>query len=122
MLLNLSNHPAGTWTAAQITAANREFGEIVDMPFPPVNPAASLEEIDLLAEQHFQEILKHREAATGANLAIHLMGEQTFCFRLLKKLEAARIPTVASTNARKAVSKDGVKTSVFEFISFRNYF
>lgn len=122
MLINLSNHPAGTWTAAQITAANKQFGKIVDIPFPAVDPAAALHEIDQLAEKYLQEILQSRDQLASDQLTVHLMGEHTFCFRLLTKLERLNIPAVASTNKRISHSKDGVKTSLFEFISFRNYF
>lgn len=38
MLLNLSNHPSSLWCDEQIKAAETLFGEIVDLPFPQVDP------------------------------------------------------------------------------------
>lgn len=38
MLLNLSNHPSSLWCDEQKKAAETLFGEIVDLPFPQVDP------------------------------------------------------------------------------------
>ena len=40
MLINFTNHPAARWSEAQRMAA-RQYGAVVDLPFPEVDPAAS---------------------------------------------------------------------------------
>jgi len=38
-LINLSNHPSGNWPAEQIQVAQAQYGRVVDMPFPRINPS-----------------------------------------------------------------------------------
>lgn len=40
MFVNFTNHPSGSWGAAQRRAA-QVYGEILDLPFPDVPPALS---------------------------------------------------------------------------------
>ena len=41
MFVNFTNHPSGSWGAAQRRAA-QVYGEILDLPFPDVPPALSV--------------------------------------------------------------------------------
>lgn len=118
MLINLTNHPLKTWSAAQICAAEK-YGEIVDYPFPQVLPSATTEEIQALAEEIMHDLLSRYE---NTDITIHLMGEFTLCFSLLKLFEKNNIPCVASTTERVSVeNEDGTKTSCFRFVQFRRY-
>ena len=56
MLLNLSNHPSSGWDAAQLNAA-RDFGGVVDWPFPAVAPEADEGEIGRLADEYCARVL-----------------------------------------------------------------
>ena len=54
--------------------------------------------------------------------AVHLMGEQTFCFALLNYVGVDKIPFYASTTERNVIElENGSKQSVFKFVRFRRY-
>lgn len=119
MLLNLSNHPSNTWSKQQKDAAILQFGGILDMPFPEIDPDASLEQVQQLARETFDSIM----ALQIPDLSIHLMGEFTFCFQAINLFANKGIFCFASTTKRSvAFNSDGSKTSIFEFRFFRPYF
>lgn len=116
MLINLSNHPSEKWSDAQRTTAEKDYGTIQDMPFPNINPAATAEEVQALAVKYVLLI-----TLTKAK-NVHLMGEMTFSFALLKMLYGFGINCIASTSERKSVeNSDGTKTIQFDFVQFRAY-
>lgn len=118
LFLNLSNHPSDKWSEAQLDAA-RAYGEVVDMPFPVIDPGATTEEIHRLVEEYAEKITS---SYSDRDLTIHLMGEMTFTFRLVTLLLARGIRCVASTTQRKTSElADGKKESIFEFKEFREY-
>lgn len=120
MLLNLSNHPSNLWTEVQKQQANKLFGEIVDMPFPAIDPAGDESYIEQLANEYLQKILLLRHQ--HPSLTVHLMGELTFCFAMVQLLKSYNIPCVASTTTRKVVITDNnKKISEFIFVRFRYY-
>jgi hypothetical protein len=114
MLLNLSNHPSSSWSAEQISAA-QDYGDIVDMPFPNIDPYATIDEINLLAEKYLVDIRKIDP------MAIHLMGELTFTFCLVQHLQRMGYLCLASTSERLVEEKDGKKIITFNFVQFRSY-
>jgi hypothetical protein len=116
MLLNLSNHPSSSWPDKQLQEARKSYGTIEDLPFPQIDPEASEESIDKLAEQYLAKILDMQPKA------VHLMGELTFTFALIRLLQSQGIICVASTTHRTSeVLDDGKKISKFEFVRFRTY-
>ncbi len=119
LFLNLSNHPSDKWSKAQLDAA-RAYGEVVDMPFPVIDPGATTEDIHRLAEEYADRITS---SYLGRDLmTVHLMGEMTFCFRLVTLLHARGVRCVASTTQRKTSELEGSKKeSIFEFQAFREY-
>lgn len=118
MLINLSNHPYEKWDEAQLKAG-REFGEIVDLPFPAVDPNGDEQYIQNLAEEYSNKIA---EMAEGHQVTVHLMGEMTFTFALISKLAKLGIRCVASTTERIASEgPGGAKTLIFKFVKFRYY-
>lgn len=119
LFLNLSNHSSDKWSKAQLDAA-RAYGEVVDMPFPVIDPGATTEEIHRLAEEYADRITS---SYLGRDLmTVHLMGEMTFCFRLVTLLHARGVRCVASTTQRKTSELEGSKKeSIFEFQAFREY-
>ncbi len=118
LFLNLSNHSSDKWSEAQLDAA-RAYGEVVDMPFPVIDPGATTEEIHRLAEEYAEKITS---SYPDRDLTIHLMGEMTFTFRLVTLLLARGVRCVASTTQRKTSElADGKKESIFEFKEFREY-
>ncbi len=119
MLLNLTNHPSSGWSQAQKDAAIKQFGGIVDMPFPEINPDASLEEVQSLAQETFKKI----KGMKLSNLSVHVMGEFTFCYRLLHLFEKEGIASYSSTSKRiSSTNSKGERLSQFVFQKFRPYF
>lgn len=119
MLLNLSNHPSSKWSHQQKDAAIKQFGGVLDMPFPMIDPNATLEEVQSLAEETFEAI----NALHLTGLSVHVMGEFTFCYAFLKLLEQQGIDAYASTTKREVrIDESGIKTSVFLFFKFRLYY
>lgn len=119
MLINLSNHPSEKWSKEQTDAANSQFGEILDMPFPQVNPEADENEIAVLADQYVEKI---RTFAIERPVTVHIMGEMTLTFAIIGRLKSLDIPCVASTTQRLVKEMgDGHKDVVFQFVRFRNY-
>lgn len=116
MLINLSNHSFEQWPKEQLDMANKLYSEVVDLPFPKIDPQATTDEIRLIVESYE---IKVRKADPQA---VHIMGEMTFTYMFVKQMERIGISCVASTTDRLAVEKEGVKTSIFKFVQFRNYF
>jgi hypothetical protein len=135
MLLNLSNHPSANWSEEQLQTAIELFGRVEDLPFPHIDPKAGKDEIKKLASHYFNQIkelsetekLQRAQTDDGvfsgeSKVTVHLMGELTFCFALLKMLQSANIKCVASTTERQVIQeKDGRKTVQFQFVQFREY-
>jgi len=116
MLLNLSDHPSANWSAEQTDAAILRWGSIEDLPFPHIPPEWEHYEVEELVEQYYNKIRKLYP------IAVHLMGELTFCFSLIAKLQQAGIPCVAATTLRNTVDNpDGTKVATFRFIKFRSF-
>lgn len=119
MLLNLSNHPSPSWDSYQLQTAKEQFGEVIDIAFPNINPNDTEEEIKQLAKQYANTIL---EKYNSENLVVHLMGELCFSFALLKLLQEKGIKVVASTTERIVKEMENQQKAVsFKFVKFREY-
>jgi len=117
MFVNLSNHPSASWSRKQLKAA-MAFGEVIDIPFPDVSPQMDEQEISLLADDYLQRV---RDISPDP-CTVHVMGELTFSFVLVNRLQAAGYTCVASTTKRVVeILPDGSKVSKFNFVRFRNY-
>lgn len=118
MLINLSNHPSQYWGNRQMEAA-RCYGDVVDLPFPVVAPDADSQELQILAQDCVQKILSLDK---GNRITVHIMGEMTLSFIVVKLLKEKGIRCVASTTERKTTyNDDGAKLSEFSFVKFREY-
>lgn len=116
--INVSNHPSSKWSDAQLNAA-KSFGDIVDLPFPQIDPSHSHSQIEMLASDYADKI---KEIAPDGSAVIHIMGEMTFTFAIVCRLKALGFRCVASTTERKVVEKaDNVRETTFEFVQFREY-
>ena len=60
--INFTNHPSSQWSESQILAA-KSFGEIIDLPFPSVDPFCDEEEIEQLAKQYVDKITDNNPVA-----------------------------------------------------------
>lgn len=118
MLINLSNHPSDRWSPAQRQAATAEYGEIMDIAFPAIPPAASTTEVHHLVQDTLARITEQTDLQ-----AVHVMGEMTYVYAMVTQLQAVGIPAIASTSQRNTIDHpDGTKTVQFEFVQFRPYF
>lgn len=116
MFINLTNHPSENWSGEQLEAAQR-YGEIVDMPFPNIEPFFTTKDIEDLADITVDGI-----KGLDANPIVHVMGEMTFSYAIVSRLKALGITCVASTTERNIrMMLDGKKISEFKFVQFREY-
>ena len=113
MFINLSNHPSASWSSAQLAAAG---GKVIDLDFPAVDPYGDEDYIEQLVNDYYNKIITFQGIT-----AVHIMGEMTFCYKLITKLKAHNIRCLASTTKRETVEENGVKISKFNFIRFREY-
>lgn len=119
MLINCTNHPYEIWNDAQRKAAE-VYGEVVDFPFPHIDPELTVEDLRKLTEDCCEKI-KVRSPA-----AVMVAGEFTFTFMLVDKLIRDGITVICSCSRRMTVESkkdDGTneKKSVFLFERFREY-
>lgn len=118
LLVNFSNHPSRYWDNKQ-REASRDYGELVDMPFPKIAPNATNEELQKLTYLYVQRITS---LGSPKEINVHIMGEMTFTYMIVTKLKELGIRCVASTTERKtSYSEDGTKLSEFSFVRFREY-
>ena len=122
VFLNISNHPSEKWCKEQRAAAEK-FGkgiEIVDLPFPPVDPCCTEEELNELVDRYYAAVMSYEKPV------VMLQGEYRFTYRLLCRLKKENITVVASCSVRKStefIDENGktVRKSFFEFAAFREY-
>jgi hypothetical protein len=120
MLINFTNHPSSKWSAEQ-TAVASTYGEILDIPFPDIDPLGSEQYIAKLVETYAKEI-------TGRNpAAVLCQGEMTFAFSVAQKLVNRGTTVLAACSKREATEKTdtegmATKTAEFKFVRFRKYF
>ena len=119
IFINYSNHPSRNWSSEQMAAAKEYGEEVVDLPFAQINPEANSESISKIVESEAAKLLN---LAEGKNATVHIMGEMTLTFALVKRLQARGVRCVASTTERCVrETDDGVKESIFKFVRFREY-
>ena len=100
-------------------SAQMQYGEIIDMPFPQVDPMGSKEEVTQLAMQ----LLRQTQAIeTSENAVVHIMGELNLTYALVNMLKASGYTCVASTSTREVYEEElGKKVVFFKFVRFREY-
>lgn len=119
MLINLSNHPSAAWPEHQMHIAKKLFDDVVDIPFPAVDPKADEVEICSLANKlavQCSNLLPKK-----GNHAVHVMGEMTLMFSTICQLKSIGIRCVASTTDRNSYIADNKKITEFNFVRFREY-
>lgn len=120
MLINLSNHPSAKWPEAQLKAAVNLFGDVIDLPFPNIDPEWDTEHVQALAGEYAG--MCSEMFTGGANNTVHIMGELTFTHHFVLIAKTLGINCIASTTSREVQTNDaGEKVSTFKFVKFRNY-
>jgi len=57
MLINCTDSPSSEWTEKKLSAAKNKFGLIEDIHLPKVNDKMADEDIDIIADTSFEEIM-----------------------------------------------------------------
>lgn len=119
VFINLTNHPSCGWSEEQRTEAAR-YGEIIDMPFPAVPPMADSAQVEDMARELVERVLRESPAA------VCCQGEMTLTYKVVRLLKAHGVPVLAATSAREVIEaitpEDATqKTVVFRFCRFREY-
>ena len=119
MFINFTNHPSSNWSQAQLAAA-QIYGEIIDIPFPVVDPNKDESYINSLANSLVAEMIKHTPSA------VLCQGEMTLTFTIACRLITLSIPTLAASSkriVREEIGEKGevVKRSEYRFVKFRKY-
>ena len=119
MLLNITNHPSNKWSEEQMNGALNLALDVVDIPFPNVDPKLSTEEVYKMADNLVQDI----EKKYGINnICCLVQGDFTLTVALIFCLNYHEIPVYAATSERNTINnEDGSKTFIFNFNQFRNY-
>ena len=117
LFINFSNHPSEGWGEVQMAQAKR-YGQVVDLPFPQVDPLMTSEQVRSLAGECVKDILDMGDPAT---MTVHVMGEMTLVFHVVTSLQKLGVHCVVSTTERIATETDFTKVSEFRFVTFRDY-
>ena len=115
MFINLSKHPSEGWSKEQL-AAVQQYGEIVDIHFPNIEPSFTSSMVSNMADITVDTI-----TTLGKDIVVHVMGEMTFTYAVVSRLKALGITCLASTTERIVAEQDGKKISEFCFVQFREY-
>lgn len=117
MFINLTNHPSAGWSDEQLNAA-LQYGDIVDMSFPIIEPTFTKEDVMFLVRECTDTIMGIKDGDT----VVHVMGEMTFTYNMVNTLKPLGITCLASTTERNTImTPDGKKISEFKFVQFREY-
>lgn len=120
MLINLSNHPSNEWQQSQIEAAMEDYGKVIDLEFPDVDPMATPPAIESLADSCIDKVMALMQ---GNDAVIHIMGEMTLTYRLVNKFKEKGIKCIASCSKRECFkNENGQIVKTFNFKQFRPYF
>ena len=123
MLINLSNHPSKDWGGLQTDTAINKYGSILDVNFPKIDPTWETDKIIRLTDRYYSEItnlIKVNYTKNEKN-AVHVMGELTFVYHLVKQLSSSGITCVVSTSNRIVEENNGKKIVQFNFGNFREF-
>ena len=112
--MNFSNHPSEKWDTKQLNEA-RKYGDIVDIPFPAVDPSVPSDMIREMADWYTDAILSKNPSC------VLCQGEFTLCFHVIEKLNRAGVKVVAACSKRIVSEEDNIKLVEFSFECFREY-
>jgi len=119
MFINLSNHPFATWSPPPPFDGGGKRGPWGETLFPNIDPGLSKFAVEKMATSYVKKILEHYPTE---NLTVHIMGEQTFSYHVVKQLQKAGVRCIASTTERIVEeTEDHRKLVQFSFVQFREY-
>lgn len=112
--VNFTNHPSAGWDEEQRREA-LAYGEILDLPFPPVDPQGDEVYIRRLSREYAEKILALHPKA------VLCQGEFNVVYQVVNRLLEQGIPVLAGCSERMAEETDGRKVVTFQFRRFRKY-
>lgn len=112
--VNFTNHPSAGWDEEQVREALK-YGEILDLPFPFVDPQEDEAYIRRLSEEYTERILKLHPAA------VLCQGEFNVVYQVVNRLLKQGIPVFAGCSRRMAEESEGKKIVTYQFRRFRKY-
>jgi len=114
-LINLTNHASAEWDDAQISAARALAERMLDVPFPPVPPDATEQDIERIADEYASRLPPETTHAI-------VQGEFTLTMALVRRIQARGVVCLAATTVRDVANHSGGwRTSAFRFVRFRTY-
>lgn len=122
MLINLSNHPYEKWDQKQLRVAIDKYGSVKDIQFPAIDSMADSEHVFNLAAEYLALCKNIGLHDTSSPIAIHIAGELCFVFHFVTLAKFCNLMCICSTTQRVVTEEKNIKTSIFEFVRFRNYF
>ena len=119
MFINFTNHKSDLWSREQHKAVEM-YGEMIDIPFPSVDPNFDSDKIGKLADEYAVMICGYKPDA------VLVQGEMTLSYAVISKLLGLGINVLCATTERVVsthIGQDGetVKVSEFRFVRFRSY-
>lgn len=112
--VNFTNHPSAGWEEHQIQEALK-YGEILDLPFPTVDPQGDEDDIRRLSEECAGQIL------TLCPGAVLCQGEFNVVYQVVNRLLEQGVTVLAACSARMVEETDGKKVVTYQFCRFRKY-
>jgi len=93
MLINCTDSPTSEWTEKKLSDAKDSFGLIEDVSLPKVNDKMTDEDIDLLADESFENIMLIFDETDEMSKpqAVFLDEELALDIRIRERLEAIEI-------------------------------
>lgn len=114
VIVNFTNHPSAKWSKEQLETA-MQYGSVVDVPFPQVDPSVSAEEIRELADICVSKIMTLRPSA------VLCQGEFTLCYNVINGLKKLGVPVFAACSRRIVEEEGDTRIARFAFEGFREY-
>lgn len=114
VFVNFTNHPSDKWSREQFAAAT-QYGRVVDLPFPQVDPAATEEDVKKLADEYVKKILALRPTA------VLCQGEFTLCYNVITMLKEQGVPAFAACSRRIVEEEGDTRVAKFVFEGLRAY-
>lgn len=122
MLINLTNHPKDSWSEDMMNEAMSQFHSITDLPFPEIDPESDENALETLAQSYLKKIDRILDNSANNSNAILIMGEFTFCYKLINLLKRNNLKCIATTSQRDTIQLErGQKKAFFKFVKFREY-
>ena len=120
VFVNFSNHPSSVWREKQKSSALSYADEIIDIPFPSVDPNLGPDEIAQLGDKYVDQIL------SKSAVVVMCQGEFSLSYYVVRQLEKRGIVCLSACSRRNVLEKvleDGRtrKEVEFEFVRFREY-